>query len=156
MYLRIIYKTNVCMLVLHYPSFTNDIVCFSCHKWNCKGHLLTYVYKVMRVTYTNGACQCSFFLACLRHVMSAQQAFSTLMWGMRIFLSKNFDVAIGSTHTMPSYHFLNSTWGEHRMYSWYFFLFQLNLEDLSCFSTDWLPSTCDMMNVMASSRLITG
>ena len=50
----------------------------------------------------------------LWHTQSAQQAFSTefplmLEWGE----SKSFDVATGSTQTMPSCHTLNFAWGEH-------------------------------------------
>ena len=43
--------------------------------------------------------------------MSAQQDFSTefsLMWGMGI--TQSFDVATGSTYTMPSYHALSFAW----------------------------------------------
>jgi hypothetical protein len=46
--------------------------------------------------------------------MSAQQTFSTevsLMWEWDN--TKSFDVATGSTHTMPSYRVLNFAWGEH-------------------------------------------
>ena len=58
-----------------------------------------------------GKYQCSF-----QHAwgMSAQQAFSTefpLMWEWGESIS--FDVAIGSTQTMPSCHAWNFAWGEH-------------------------------------------
>ena len=49
--------------------------------------------------------------ACRLNKPSIQNSLWCGEWGQ----PKSFEVAIGSTHTMPSYHALNFTWGEH----WY-------------------------------------